>query len=362
MADTTLIRCGKCGATNRVPQAKLAQGLQPVCGQCKAPLQAAAGPLTVTDATFAAEVERSPLPVVVDAWAPWCGPCRTIAPAIEELAKERAMPLHAWRRGRTTLSLIAAAGFFAACSGKAEPQPPRLATELSPAHCIESIEAAAALDSARCPTFLFESVTSARDVCREVGGKLIADAAGEIWALDINDDERPAYAFEYGGIVGCEEAWSIFSCGSLGCPKILYEQHDGAWRPIGEFYAYAMEQLQILDTGSDGYRTLRIGCGGTEPCAEYWFNEWTGDTYERTRIEVRGFSVDFENSIHGLYALVAETAILATPAANADVIGRYESGWDVAIVGTAQDTDYYYVSACNACESGFVAKSAVRVP
>lgn len=90
MADFTLMRCGACGAQNRVPQAKLARGQKPVCGRCQAPLAAAAGPLTVTDSTFAAEVERSPLPVLVDAWAPWCGPCRMIAPAIEELATELA--------------------------------------------------------------------------------------------------------------------------------------------------------------------------------------------------------------------------------------------------------------------------------
>jgi thioredoxin len=95
MADAQLIHCPVCGATNRVPSAKLAQGLQPVCGKCKNPLpvgaaQPANGPVTVTDATFASEVEASPLPVLVDAWAPWCGPCRMIAPVVDQLAVELA--------------------------------------------------------------------------------------------------------------------------------------------------------------------------------------------------------------------------------------------------------------------------------
>jgi thioredoxin 2 len=90
MTATTLIRCANCGTSNRVPQDKLDQGLTAKCGQCGAPLTAAGAPLAVTDATFAAEVERSPLPVLVDAWAPWCGPCRMVGPIVDELATELA--------------------------------------------------------------------------------------------------------------------------------------------------------------------------------------------------------------------------------------------------------------------------------
>jgi len=97
-SEAVTIRCPQCGAVNRIKQEQTDKGMNPVCGRCKAPLAAdgAAGaggdgkPITVTDASFVAEVERSPVPVLVDFWAPWCPPCRMIAPAIDELAGEMA--------------------------------------------------------------------------------------------------------------------------------------------------------------------------------------------------------------------------------------------------------------------------------
>ena len=88
--ELQLLRCTACGANNRVQREKVEAGLQPVCGRCQRALPIASGPFTVTDATFESEVERSPQPMLVDMWAPWCGPCRTIAPMLDELALEMA--------------------------------------------------------------------------------------------------------------------------------------------------------------------------------------------------------------------------------------------------------------------------------
>jgi thioredoxin 2 len=79
-----LVRCEHCGQTNRVPAA--AAGT-PRCGKCHQPLPWIAD---ADDATFGAVAEAASVPVIVDLWAPWCGPCRMVSPALEQLARDLA--------------------------------------------------------------------------------------------------------------------------------------------------------------------------------------------------------------------------------------------------------------------------------
>jgi len=79
-----VVKCANCGYRNRVPAA--ATGV-PRCGHCHQPLPWIAD---ANDDTFAEIAEGASIPVVVDMWAPWCGPCRMVSPALEQLATERA--------------------------------------------------------------------------------------------------------------------------------------------------------------------------------------------------------------------------------------------------------------------------------
>ncbi|EEB5915577.1 thioredoxin TrxC, partial [Salmonella enterica] len=80
-----IIVCASCGAKNRVPEEKLTA--QPSCGQCHQPLLPLA-PIELNEQNFSNYITNSDLPILIDLWAEWCGPCKMMAPHFAQVAKQ----------------------------------------------------------------------------------------------------------------------------------------------------------------------------------------------------------------------------------------------------------------------------------
>jgi hypothetical protein len=209
-----------------------------------------------------------------------------------------------------------------------------------------------AAKSSRCPSFALLALDYMNHECSAAGGALKPLAQSVAWSLDVDGDASAEMLVDLAENIDCEGVPGVFSCGSLGCPFILYKKRGETWVELGAINADDAPGIEVLPSAEGSYASLRGGCTGLQPCSEYTYYEWNGSAYVRTWIDFKGHPVDFKPG--GLMTLTQDAALLDAPGKRGQMLDEYPVGTTVVVIGNARDAPYAFVSPCNACRRGFV--------
>jgi len=215
-----------------------------------------------------------------------------------------------------------------------------------------------AAKSSRCPSFALLALDYMNQACSAAGGALKPLAESVAWSLDVDGDASAEMLVDLSENIDCEGAPGVFSCGSLGCPFMLYKKRGDTWIELGAINADDAPGIEVLPSAEGSYASLRGGCTGLQPCSEYTHYEWNGSAYTRTWIDFKGHPVDVAPA--GLMMLTQDSAVLDAPGKRAQVLDEYPVGTAVVVIGKARDAAYAFVSPCNACRRGFVETALLK--
>jgi hypothetical protein len=278
---------------------------------------------------------------------------------------------------RILLAILTACLLLGACGGDAEKQSTRGKRDKSTAaagmqagapavktkrldfaSCFAEDLTDEAAKSSRCPSFALLALDYMATECSAVGGTLKPHAESVAWWLDVDGDASAEMLVDLSENIDCAGAPGVFSCGSLGCPYILYKKRGETWIELGAINADDAPGIEVLPSVEGSYSALRGGCTGLQPCSEYTHYEWNGSEYERTWIDFKGHPVDVAPG--GLMTLTQDAPVLDAPNKRAQTLDEYPVGTAAVVIGSARDAPYLFVSPCNACRRGFVETALLK--
>lgn len=209
-----------------------------------------------------------------------------------------------------------------------------------------------AAKSSRCPSFALLALDYMGQKCTVAGGLLKPVPEAKAWSLDVDGDASAEILIDLAENIDCEGVPGVFSCGSLGCPFLLYKKRDDSWVELGTIRADDAPGIEVMPHPDGSYAPLRGGCTGLRPCSELTYYEWKDDRYERSWIDYKGHAIDVAHG--GLETLTRDAAVIDAPGRKGQVLDEYVVGTTVVVIGTAREGPYSFVSPCNACRRGFV--------